>query len=326
MRPPLLSCALLAAALPAAAATLQVEHEPITCAAPGRYVRVDVRAVPAEEAVAGEVAFRPGPASDWYRIALSPRTDGWTAMLPRPNAGLARFEYRVVLTGKDAVPVEAGPLAVAVTPDCRTAHSSAVASAIVVRVPPGAPAIPPVPPGFSPVGASGPEAARRLAPLPGKGGRLAFGAGALGVVAASVAAVAGARNDAIAPQPDDPSLALPEFTFTGTLPGPGATVSRARDTFGVLVTMEREPRMPLPITFNVGLNSVNGTRCANMGGTFEGAQRPLAFVLTGPVVPTPGAPCGESFEIRALVLQVSANQRPVMMGTVPLARALRFDP
>jgi hypothetical protein len=330
MRPLLLSSALLVAA--ASAQALEIVHEPLVCVPAGRYARVVARSAPEGDATAAEVQFRTGPEGGWYRVRMDAADGAWRAFLPQPTGSLPRFEYRVVLFGPEASTHETAPLAVTVAApgeDCPSDEGSAtVAAGIVVQVPPGAPAVPPVPVGFSPVGASTPQEARREAPHASQGGGgLAIGAGVAGVAGAAAVAVAGERNDAIAPRVDDLSQRLPAFTFTGTVPADGATISRGRDTFGVVVTMDREPVTPLPIQFTVGLMSlVNGTRCANMAGTLEGAQRPLGLLLTGPVVPVPGALCGESFEIRALVLQLTANQRPVIQGTVPLGKALRFDP
>lgn len=327
MRIPWLPLLALAAAGPEASA-LELVHEPLSCAAPGRYPLVGARAVPAEGVAAAELRFRAAAGGGWYVVRMRSSHGQWTAWLPRPLAALPRFEYEVALTGADAREAATGPIAVEVRDDC-PAGVSAVAEAIAVQVPAGAPAVPPVPAGFNPIGASVPHAERRQAAQPAKGGfgtRVALGVGLAGV-AGGATAVASRREDAITPSPDDASQRLPAFTFTGTVPAEGATVSRRRDAFGVIVTMDREPSTPLPIQFNIGLqNLVNGTRCANMEGTFEGAQRPLGLVLTGPVVPAPGGPCGDSYEIRALVLQVRANQRPVIQGTVPLVKALRFDP
>ena len=155
MRHPWLPLLALAAASPAAA--LEVAHDPVTCTAPDRYVRIVARGVPAGSVAAGEVGFRAGPQSDWYRVAMAAKDGQWAAFIPRPTAGLARFEYRVALTGTDAATVTTPPLGVSVGADCPADEGMAVASAIVVHVPPGAPAVPPVPPGFSPVGAIAPR-------------------------------------------------------------------------------------------------------------------------------------------------------------------------
>ena len=125
MRKPWLPLFALAAASPAAFA-LEVAHDPVTCTAPERYVRIAVRGVPAEAVAAGEVGFRAGPQSDWYTVAMAARDGEWTALLPRPTAALGRFEYRVVLTGTDAASVTTQPLGVSVAADCPAAEGTAV--------------------------------------------------------------------------------------------------------------------------------------------------------------------------------------------------------
>ena len=327
MRPLILPLALLCAS--ASAQAFEVVHEPLGCVPVGRYARVVARSAPEGAATGGEAQFRTGPDAGWYRVRMEASDGAWQAFLPRPTGALAQFEYRVVLFAPDASTSETPPATVTVAEACLVGDESAAAAAIVLQVPPGAPVAPPVPPGFSPVGASLPQEERRQASHPTKGGlgtRLVLGVGLAGV-AGGAAALASQREDAISPSPPDASRLLPSFRFTGTLPEAGATISRGRDTFGVIVTMDREPAAPLPIQFNVGLQDlVNGTRCANMAGTLEAPQQPLGLVLSGPVVLVPGALCGDSFDVRALVLQVTANQRTVIQGTVPLGKALRFDP
>jgi hypothetical protein len=329
MRALILTAVLLGAA--ASARALDIVHEPIGCVPAGRYARVIARSEPALAATAAEAQFRTGPDAGWYRVRMEGREGEWQAFLPRPTSALARFEYRVVLFGADATTRETAPVAVRVAAPregCGPGETSATAAAMVLQVPPGAPAFPPVPLGFSPVGAGAPEGARRLAPPRAKGGRgLAIAGGVAGVAGATAVAASGAKNDAIAPQPDDPSQQLPGFTFTGIVPPPSPTVALGRDTFGVIVTMDREPAEPLPVQFTVGLQTlVNSTRCANVTGTFQGAQRPLGLVLTGPVVLAAGAPCGESFDVGALFLLIRARDRVVIQGTVPLQTRLRVEP
>lgn len=292
MRNPWVPLLALAAASPAAAA-LEVAHHPVTCAAPERYVRIAARGVPAEAVAAGEVGFRAGAQSDWYTIAMTARDGEWTALIPRPTAALGRFEYRIVLTGTDAATVATPPHGVSVSADCPAVEGTAVAPAIVVHVPPGAPAVPPVPPGFSPVGATAPQAAARAAEKGGlSGGTLLLGAGVL--VAAGAGAALAVREGEPAP------LDVPGFRFDRTLPLPGATISEPRgDRLSVVILMDREPDQPLTVEWGVELlASPAGPRCGLLAGTYAPAQRPLGLVLTSRVIN--GGPCGNVFDVTTL--------------------------
>jgi hypothetical protein len=328
-------CAVMLGAAGTARA-LEVVHEPLSCVPAGRYARIVARGVPAEGVASAEAQFRTGPDAGWYRVRLDADGDAWQGFLPQPTAALARFEYRVVLFAPDASQRETEPAVVTVAPTaagCPAGDASAAAASIVLQVPAGAPLVPPVPMGFSPVGAMLPQAAQRLAPRPVKGGagtRLALGVGLAGLAGGAVTALGQRSGDAIAPPPEDPGQRLPTFSFTGSVPSAGATLSLARDQLRVTVSMDREPAEPMPVQFTVGLQRDTGvsisSRCAAMTGSFDAVQRPLALVLTGPVVLGAGAPCGEQFEVRALFVQVSMGARQVMQGTVPLTPPLRVEP
>jgi hypothetical protein len=284
---------LLALAAAAPAGALELAHQPVTCTAPERYVRVVARGVPAEGVAAGAVGFRAGPQSDWYTVAMVSSGGEWAAFIPRPTSALARFEYRVALTGTDAATVTTPPIGVSVGPDCPDVESMAVATAIVVQVPAGAPAVPPVPPGFSPVGATALQPAARAAGKGGlSGGKVLLGAGVL--AAAGAGAALAVRDGEPAP------LDVPGFRFDRTMPLPGATISEPRgDRLAVVITMSREPDRPLSVEWGVELlASAAGPRCGVLAGTFAPAQRPLGLVLSSRVIN--GGPCGPVFDVAVL--------------------------
>ena len=159
MRNPWAPLLALAAASQAALA-LEVVHDPVSCTAPDRYVRIAAQGTPAGGRRLRGGPVPPGPTIDWYRVRMTAqRRPVERALLPRPAASLARFEYRVALTGSGTDTVTTPPFAVAVAPTARASRATRSRAAIVVQVPPGAPAIPPVPPGFSPVGTVAAQAA-----------------------------------------------------------------------------------------------------------------------------------------------------------------------
>jgi hypothetical protein len=261
---------------------------------------VVARGEPAEAVAAGEVGFRAGPQSDWYTVAMAARDGLWTALIPRPTAALGRFEYRVALTGTDAATVTTQPLGVSVAADCPAVEGTAVEAAIVVRVPPGAPMVPPVPPGFSPVGATAPQPAARAAGKGGlSGGKVLLGAG---VLAAAGAGAALAVREGEPPPFGPPDV--PGFRFDRTMPPPGATIVEPRgDRLSVVIVMDREPERPLTFEWGVELLAApGGPSCGVMLGTFERVQRPLGLVLTSRVVN--GVACGPVFDVTTLRITV----------------------
>ena len=211
---------LCAVALAAAAdgRAFEVVHEPVTCVPPARYARIVARGNPADAVASAEAHFRTHSTGEWYRVRLAAVDGGWEGLLPQPTASLSRFEYRVVLTGTDASTSETGPFAVDVSPEgCPVRDDSLAQGTMEVQVPPGAPIVPPVPAGFSPIGASLPEAQRRSAPSRKASGRakaLFIGAA---VVGGGVAALAGGGPRVA--DGDAPPI-VPSFKYTTTIPPP----------------------------------------------------------------------------------------------------------
>ncbi|MET0554186.1 MAG: hypothetical protein ABW221_14180 [Vicinamibacteria bacterium] len=297
----------------AAGHALEVVHTPVSCAAPDRYVRIAAQGRPAKDVAGAHVEFRPHAQADWYRVGMTAAEGAWVALLPRPTAGLARFEYRVALTGSDAATVTTDPVAVAVTADCAGADQTAVASGIVVHVPPGAPAIPPVPAGFSPVGATAPQPpARKRGPAV----KILTAAGVVGLAGAAAAVAKGPAAEP--PPPSD----VPAFSLGFATPGPGAVLSLARDRPTVVLRMDREPAQPIEVAWSVDYQTATGLPCGRMSGVFEGVQRPLDLTLTAPVLG--GFGCNRSFDAVSASVRVTVSNRPVLTESFPVA--YRFEP
>ena len=157
--PGLVAVAVALAGDASAAVSLEVVHHPIECVPSGRYARVIASGAPAESAARAELQFRVRPDAAWYGVAMTADGGSWSAALPRPVPPLTQFEYRIVMTAPDLGTAETAALPVRVADDpaqCAAQSSIAVAAPIVVRVPAGAPLVPPVPPGFSPAGVVAP--------------------------------------------------------------------------------------------------------------------------------------------------------------------------
>ncbi len=200
------------------AGSFEIRHDPVPCAVSERYTRVAATAVPPEQVASAELQFRESPSGGWYAVRMSVKGGVWSGVLPRPVRPLQGFEYRLVMVSPKLETTETAAMAVRVDEDaahCGGAHSSLeVAAPIVVRVPVGAPAVPAVPPGFSPAGV---VAAAEPAPAKSGMAKTAWIVGGGAAVAGVVAAVAGSSATQPLGEP-------PEFTFVGSTPDPGATV------------------------------------------------------------------------------------------------------
>jgi hypothetical protein len=310
-----LGAAALALVLPAAAraASLVIQHEAPACVPADRYLGVSAAGVPSEAVAGAELEFRAAPDASWYTIAMRPEADTWRAVLPRPMPELARFEYRIVMSASAGPPAVSAPFTVRVAGDgasCDTPAQGSIDASILVRVPPGAPLVPPVPRGFSPAGVVAEQ--ERVLPPQKRLGRLAL-AGAAVAGAAVAVAVATGSDDYTPPAPD-----IPEFVFTGTVPAPGATLSLSQGTLLLFVTMSREPSVPLNIAWRLELRSggAQAPVCVTMAGLFRGAQRPLSLVLSAPLQST-GA-CGERFDVEAGRLTMAVSDQTVFDSTMAL--------
>ncbi|MET0554185.1 MAG: hypothetical protein ABW221_14175 [Vicinamibacteria bacterium] len=322
MRHPWVLLLALAVGSPAAVA-LEVVHDPVRCVPPGRYARVVASASPPEAVASAEAHFRTGPTADWYRVRLD-RVDGaWQGFLPRPNEELTSFEYRVSLRGSDAAEAATEPVSVSVSGSCPPDGSSGSAS-MEVRVPPGAPLVPPVPAGFNPVGAAAPAEARRAARTKETGGRgkaLLIGGGLVGAAGAGVAVAAAGRPRAVDVSDQNE---LPHFTFQQTVPPPGTTLSRSRDNLQVWVNMDHEPRFPVRVDWFVEFLAGESI-CAVMTGVSEGVQRPLGLVLQGRVGVFAAGTCGTgTFDTTAL--RVSMTVDGVSRPGQPIPAPFRLEP
>ena len=111
---------------------------------------------PADTVESARVLFRPETFPLWYQVSMKRSGEGFLAVLPKPRPSAQRVRYVVEVTPLDHVP-RRGQEHVAPVVDEAAAcggvpAETAEAADIVVRVPRGAPAEPPVPPGFVPVG------------------------------------------------------------------------------------------------------------------------------------------------------------------------------
>jgi hypothetical protein len=304
---------LLAVPVPAA-----LDHAPVDCVPYDRYTRITATA-PGPGIAGAQLQFRAGEGG-WYSVAMAAGAGGreWSAVLPRPVRPLARLDYRIVTRTSDAAETVTGPFPVRVAdgPECgRAAQSSPdVAEPIVVRLPDGAPLVPPVPKGFSPAGVVA------AAEAPARSSRLkmaAIGAG-LGF---GVAAAALASQDDTLPLAD--LLDGPEFTFAGMAPSPGSVLSFSRDQVSVFVGVTGGRGALGNIGWNLDFIGAGGqTVCAFMGGfTAVTAVAPTTVVLTG-TLRSLGA-CGQRFDVDRARLRVTLGRQSSIQE---IPASFRFEP
>lgn len=274
------AAAVLALASPGAAGArgLAIEHTPAACAPAERFLRVTATGEPAEAVASAELQFRGSAEGDWYAARMTRADGGWSAYLPRARRGTARVEYRIVMTAADAGTSSTPVHALAVAGDCAASDTAVeVASPIVVRVPAGAPPVPPVPPGFNPAGVVAAEG-----PPPGDKWKLATWIGG-GVAAVAVGALASGAAD----RPEEPPD-ISDFAIAGLRPDPGASLSLQRDRLVVIVDVAGEPAEPLTFTWILGLRRRGlFEACVTMTDVASiGAQRPQRLELSAPMRPS----------------------------------------
>ncbi len=81
------------------AQTLSIDHQPVACAAAGKFPRLEARFAPAEAVAAARVVFQ-GQNPEWYSVAMKPEGASFTGVLPKPKGSLKAFRCYIEVTGK----------------------------------------------------------------------------------------------------------------------------------------------------------------------------------------------------------------------------------
>jgi hypothetical protein len=172
----------------------------------------------------------PVPASSpWYAVAMMREGDRLSAVLPRPRMSVGKVRYVIEVTDAAAAVARDEEHVVEVVGAANACGAGDVAprvetAQVVVEVPPGAPLVPPVPQGFSPVGASAVEGSLDLVRKSRHKGLLL----ALGGVALGGAAAASQLSAESPPQVESSGPPIPGFTLVNTFPSMGGIVSLGR--------------------------------------------------------------------------------------------------
>ena len=272
------------------------------------------------EAVSGaSLRFRPEGYPLWYAVPMQRVGPGFVAVLPRPRPSAQRVRYFVEVTPFSGTPRRGNELAArvveAVAQCPGVVAEASETAAIGVRVPKGAPAQPPVPPGFEPVGTASlnpPTPRGHKAPLLVAGGF----AGAVGALFAS-------SNATVAVGTPAPS----EITFLDSTPPPDSHLSLAS---GPQLTVRLRVRMDGAgvgagrATFRVSLlrSDAGDAPCAVMEAPLtDGLSGSREVAVSGPLAQA--RVCQPSDHLRLELVQDGI----VLVGSRPDVQARYFiDP
>jgi len=229
--------AALAALLPIAGSG--VDHRPLACAVPDRFVRLEARAEPARTVGSARIYFRAAGADDWHWVSMRAEGALLRGVLPKPLSTLTAFAYYIEMIDLQMTTARTAEATVRVAPTCdEMAALLLVAPPVVVSATGvGAPV---VPVGFSlsgvvAAGAAGTSNTVSAVPVPSRfGSTTALVAG--GIVAAGLAVaavVAGGEPAATLPSPSAGSCPPPagsgsvqSQTFAWTLPAGASFVAQ----------------------------------------------------------------------------------------------------
>jgi hypothetical protein len=303
--------AALAALALAASASATADHRPLACLAAHRYARVSVHA---PGAAGAELQFRTSAATGWYAARMTAQGEEWAALLPRPARAEGEVEYRIVVTSPGAADAAIGPFRVPVSTSgaCAAAGQPSVDAPLVVRVPHGAPVVPPVPAGLSPAGVV-------AAAPPRRSKMLLTVAGAAAAAGVAAAALGGAAEATSGPPPTQP-VVVPEIRFDAIDPPPGSTLSASRDRIAVSMRLGARPSSALIFQWRVELFAADGRTCLFMESD-TGAEG-VDLVLTAPLR---SFGCGPGrFDTERMRISIRVNQDFVFDET--LALSYHFEP
>src|SRR4029450_10182285 len=139
---------------------LRITPDRPACLGASAFPVLRARIDPWDSVVSARLFFRPQGYPYWYSVPMQRGADDFVGLLPKPRPSAQQVVYYVEAEAykQRARSLEHSAAVVEVDEECPGAVAPHMeAAGLVVRVPPGAPAVPPVPPGFEPVGAAGEE-------------------------------------------------------------------------------------------------------------------------------------------------------------------------
>ena len=82
------------------AQTLNIDHQPVGCAAAEKFPRLEARFVPADTIATARVLFQGANTQAWYSVAMKPEGSMYSGVLPKPKKSLKTFRYYIEVTDK----------------------------------------------------------------------------------------------------------------------------------------------------------------------------------------------------------------------------------
>lgn len=287
---------------------LRIHAEPVACLLAGWFPVLRARVEAPVAIDRARLRFRPEPYALWYEVPLQPTSEGYMAVLPKPRPSARRVHYYfdVRAGGARARTDEGVARVVEQREECSGPVASSVEMASVpVAVPRGAPAVPPVPPGFVPAGAV------RIEPVSGAKSHLEtlLVLGGLGVVAGGIAAI---PNRQAAPQSTavEPSVVV----LLNSAPPPGSTLSLGSSPMLAFRLSVRPQRTVGRGDVRVMLyRAAEGpfSPCAivtNPHGGFDGGRQ-QDIVVSGPLLQA--RPCGPVDRLRIDILEGGGSRTAI---------------
>ncbi len=245
--------ALLGASSSVLAQAPSIDHQPVACAAAGKFPRLEARFSPPDAVATARVLFQ-GRTADWYSVAMKAEGAAFAGVLPKPDKNLKSFRYYIEVTDKALGTNRTAEYTAAVVDSTSACKGKVMAGAlgsasVILQGPAGVAALPP---GFASSGvvagsAAGSSSAGAGAAVAGGGGGIGATALVIGgvAVAGGAAAVVAAKggDDGSASNPNqsqsqsirlDVTILTSSTTATGPITAPFIDVSGCRPgtTFG----------------------------------------------------------------------------------------------
>jgi hypothetical protein len=214
---------------------LRVLPERPACVRAGLFPLLRARIEPWASVTVARVSLRPEGYPLWYQVAMKRTAEGFVAALPKPRPSARRIHFFVEaqVPGARARSPEQTLSVVEDPAACAGEMAPAVDSAsIVLRVPRGAPLVPPVPPGFVPAGARGAAETQQRRRL--RGNVLVAG-GLAAAVGGLIAIPHGSQGASSPPPPSD------QIVYLESAPPPGSRI-----------TLSAGPTMTVRVRVRVG--------------------------------------------------------------------------
>lgn len=200
---------------------LRITPDRPACLGASAFPLLRARIDPWDNVVSARIFFRPQGYPYWYSVPMQRGADDFVGLLPKPRPSAQEVVYYVQAEAyrQRVRSLEHTAAVVEEEAECRGRMAPHMeTAALVVKVPEGAPPVPPVPPGFEPVGVVGEEA-------PGRMGRDLLITGGV---------LAGAAGTAVALNGEDPPLQNPqqqinpELAVLDSVPPPESRLSLAQ--------------------------------------------------------------------------------------------------